>query len=148
MSLYQVITIGLLVHFVLCNGLNQAEVRLFQKGAHSLQIFHGASKTLYTISKEKNPSWKIDDDSSELFCESSEDAKSNTIQSVTSKNIITPKLDTKAPSSTLMSKSGGSAFDFGLLFAFPIIVGTLALFFLFPILGPMFADSLPPPMSY
>lgn len=39
-------------------------------------------------------------------------------------------------------------FDIGLIIAFPIIIGTLALFFLFPILAPEFGKTLPPPMSY
>lgn len=43
-----------------------------------------------------------------------------------------------------LSKGAFGAFDVGLLIAFPVIVGTLMLFFLFPLLGPEFAKSLPP----
>ena len=43
-----------------------------------------------------------------------------------------------------LSSGSNSAFDIGLLIAFPVIIGTLALFFIFPFLGPQFADTLPP----
>ena len=43
-----------------------------------------------------------------------------------------------------LSSGSNSAFDVGRLIAFPVIIGTLALFFLFPFLGPQFADTLPP----
>jgi len=46
-----------------------------------------------------------------------------------------------------LSTAGGAAgevFDFGLLIAFPIIISTLALFFLFPIIGKDLVKDLPP----
>jgi hypothetical protein len=53
-----------------------------------------------------------------------------------------------APVSAENAKSsistGTSGFDIGLLLAFPIIIGTLGFFFLFPILGPQIATQLPP----
>ena len=45
--------------------------------------------------------------------------------------------------------AGSSAFDFGLLIAFPVIIGTLALFFVFPFVGEKLAGGsgpLPPSM--
>eukprot|EP01038_Epipyxis_sp_PR26KG_P012963 gene12963-17381_t len=40
------------------------------------------------------------------------------------------------------------AFDIGLIIAFPFIIGTLLLFFLFPFIRDQISTSLPPPMSY
>ena len=54
--------------------------------------------------------------------------------------------DNKKLSTTL--SSAGSGFDIGLLIAFPVIVGTLGLFFVFPLLTDSLNKSLPPPMSY
>jgi len=54
--------------------------------------------------------------------------------------------DNKKVSTTL--SSAGSGFDIGLLIAFPVIVGTLGLFFVFPLLIESLNKSLPPPMSY
>ena len=39
---------------------------------------------------------------------------------------------------------GTDSFDVGLLIAFPIIVATLGFFFLFPLIGPQLASTLPP----
>jgi hypothetical protein len=50
----------------------------------------------------------------------------------------------KPAESAALSKGGVGAFDAGLLIAFPVIVATLMLFFLFPFLGPEFAKNLPP----
>lgn len=38
----------------------------------------------------------------------------------------------------------GQTFDFGLLIAFPVIIGTLALFFIFPLIKDQIGSSLPP----
>lgn len=54
------------------------------------------------------------------------------------------------------SMSGGSGketekaglFDWGLIIAFPVIVGTLAFFLFFPIFKDQLAATLPPPGSY
>lgn len=53
-----------------------------------------------------------------------------------------------AATDTSMTPTKNSAFDIGLLIAFPVIVGTLLLFFAFPLISPMLAQYLPPPMSY
>lgn len=42
-----------------------------------------------------------------------------------------------------LSSAGGGAFDAGLLIAFPVIVGTLFLFFVFPFVGPQLAQNFP-----
>jgi hypothetical protein len=64
------------------------------------------------------------------------------------------KFPTSSPSPTAESdkqlanfSAGSSGFDLGLLIAFPIIVGTLALFFVFPFVGEKLAGGsgpLPP----
>jgi len=43
-----------------------------------------------------------------------------------------------------LSQAENSAFDVGLLIAAPIIIGTLGLFFVFPLLIPSLQNSLPP----
>lgn len=40
--------------------------------------------------------------------------------------------------------TGGQAFDVGLLIAFPVMIGTLALFFVFPLIRDQIAANLPP----
>lgn len=148
------------------------------------------------------PAWVIDEDSSEVSCESSTELlrrreveerkqkeaiaiklqaqqkeQQNILQSVASmfkptpqsptsqsvveiptptptpaaipKASIAPSVPTTSiPSSTQLSQNKSTAFDFGLLIAFPFIVGTLIVFLVFPILGPQLAKTLPPPMSY
>lgn len=51
---------------------------------------------------------------------------------------------TTVSAGTGMSKSESGAFDVGLLIAFPIIIGTLGLFFVFPLIRDQIATSLPP----
>lgn len=103
---------------------------------------------------DDTPTWQIISDSSEIVCESSEDKKrllisesAKTEKSIVSTSKTVSGSDKKVASNRL-NASENTAFDYGLLIAFPVIIGTLALFFLFPILGPKFAESLPPPMSY
>lgn len=51
----------------------------------------------------------------------------------------------EAPKVDLTKLSVGTdSFDVGLLIAFPIIVATLGFFFLFPLIGPQLAATLPP----
>ena len=51
----------------------------------------------------------------------------------------------EAPKQDLTKLSVGTdGFDVGLLIAFPIIVATLGFFFLFPLIGPQLAATLPP----
>jgi hypothetical protein len=57
---------------------------------------------------------------------------------------ITPAPVSEPIGASTKISAGTSGFDIGLLIAFPIIVGTLGFFFLFPILGPQLADKLPP----
>ena len=40
--------------------------------------------------------------------------------------------------------TGGQAFDFGLIIAFPVIIATLGLFFVFPLIRDQIAAGLPP----
>jgi hypothetical protein len=53
-------------------------------------------------------------------------------------NSLIPKVDLSKLS------VGTDSFDVGLLIAFPIIVATLGFFFLFPLIGPQLAATLPP----
>lgn len=41
--------------------------------------------------------------------------------------------------------NNNSAFDVGLIILFPVMIGTLLIFLLFPFIGKQLADSLPPP---
>jgi hypothetical protein len=63
---------------------------------------------------------------------------SNAVATVTSATTPAPKVDL-----TKLSV-GTDSFDVGLLIAFPIIVATLGFFFLFPLIGPQLAQTLPP----
>jgi len=48
------------------------------------------------------------------------------------------------PKEMVLSQGENTAFDVGLLIAAPIIIGTLGLFFVFPLLIPSLQSSLPP----
>lgn len=63
---------------------------------------------------------------------------SNAVVTATTATIPAPKVDL-----TKLSV-GTDSFDVGLLIAFPIIVATLGFFFLFPLIGPQLAQTLPP----
>ena len=54
-------------------------------------------------------------------------------------------MPTSPGASTALSANENTAFDVGLLIAAPIILGTLGLFFVFPLLIPSLQNSLPPP---
>ena len=59
--------------------------------------------------------------------------------------IPTASATVSAPKTDLTKLSVGTdSFDVGLLIAFPIIVATLGFFFLFPLIGPQLAQTLPP----
>ena len=60
------------------------------------------------------------------------------VAAVASATVEAPKVDL-----TKLSV-GTDSFDVGLLIAFPIIVATLGFFFLFPLIGPQLAATLPP----
>jgi hypothetical protein len=65
-------------------------------------------------------------------------APSNAVATVSTATTPAPKVDL-----TKLSV-GTDSFDVGLLIAFPIIVATLGFFFLFPLIGPQLAQTLPP----
>jgi hypothetical protein len=65
-------------------------------------------------------------------------AASNAVATVSTATTPAPKVDL-----TKLSV-GTDSFDVGLLIAFPIIVATLGFFFLFPLIGPQLAQTLPP----
>ena len=77
-----------------------------------------------------------------LFARGDQKEKAVVTTSPTDRKEVTSSGST--PASYGLSSGNNSAFDIGLLIAFPVIVGTLALFFIFPFLGPQFADTLPP----
>ena len=91
-----------------------------------------------------------DYDSSELNYGSSNDYKNAqkkiTVEENSKENSNIRTEDIKKVSTAL--SSAGSGFDVGLLIAFPVIVGTLGLFFVFPLLIDSLSKTLPPPMSY
>lgn len=62
-----------------------------------------------------------------------------------SKAVAVSSATISAPKTDLTKLSVGTdSFDVGLLIAFPIIVATLGFFFLFPLIGPQLAQTLPP----
>jgi hypothetical protein len=87
-----------------------------------------------------------DYDSSELNYGSSNDYKNAQKKITVEENSNIRTEDIKKVSTAL--SSAGSGFDVGLLIAFPVIVGTLGLFFVFPLLIDSLSKTLPPPMSY
>jgi outer membrane biosynthesis protein TonB len=178
--------------------LNLLSLFIFGYGYLSLQnpckIQQGKLNQRLQSTKNVDPVWLIDEDSSDIVCESSFELKrmreeaarkeaerrgyliikaQEVEQSSINKQvkILYPPIPTRLPSkpaevpkpvspvaptptpasSTVnmqLSPKKNSAFDIGLLIAFPVIVGTLALFFVFPLLAPQLAKNLPPPMSY
>jgi len=90
--------------------------------------------------KDVGGKWKVDDDTAEIEWGSSTDLK-RAAEAAKPKSFM----GSLAPSSSSSGAGGNQAvqptsgFDIGLLIAFPIIVGTLGFFFLFPILGPELA---------
>ena len=64
---------------------------------------------------------------------------------VAAKPVVVASATVEAPKVDLTKLSVGTdSFDVGLLIAFPIIVATLGFFFLFPLIGPQLAQTLPP----
>lgn len=154
-----------------------------------------SSKTSDVLPPVGEEQWEIDDDSSEVICESSaevarkaelarleaqraaeekarreaeaaaaaaaaaaEKAKRDAKAASTTKSVkIEPAespLKAVVASNTNASKSNAaltdgetSAFDVGLFIAFPVILATLGLFFIFPLIKDQLAVNLPPPMS-
>ncbi len=87
-----------------------------------------------------------DYDSSELNYGSSNDYKNAQKKKMLEENSKIRIEDIKKLTTTL--SSAGTGFDIGLLIAFPVIVATLGLFFVFPLLTDSLSKTLPPPMSY
>jgi hypothetical protein len=63
-------------------------------------------------------------------------------------NISTPIAPKEVVSTVLSVGNKGVLFDVGLFVLFPIMILTLGLFFVFPLVAPQLAKTLPPPMSY
>jgi hypothetical protein len=126
------------VVFIILAGLSYYD-------AYSLTLKSRLTRTHRLFLSDSDRVWKVDEDSSELVCESSTELKISDItsSSVYDKASATPSISSYQ-TSTAMTANGGSAFDVGLLIAFPVIIGTLALFFLFPLLAPKLAETLPP----
>lgn len=95
---------------------------------------------------DSKKTWTVKDDTAEVEWGSSTDVKR--MEAAKAQKNLFVSAATSSNSSPVVpvgtGKEGTSGFDIGLLIAFPIIVGTLGFFFLFPILGPQFAASLPP----
>lgn len=72
--------------------------------------------------------------------EPAKESKAVAFPAESASSAIAPADDNKA----LPLSAGNSGFDLGLLIAFPVIVGTLALFFLFPFLGEKLAGGSGP----
>lgn len=150
-----------------------------------------SSKTSDVLPPVGGEQWEIDDDSSEVICESSaevarkaelarieaqraaeEKARREAEAAAAAAAAEKAKRDAKAASTTAKtepavspskavvasntnaSKSNvaltdgeTSAFDVGLFIAFPVILATLGLFFIFPLIKDQLAVNLPPPMS-
>lgn len=99
-------------------------------------------------------SFVADEDSSELEYKSSLDLerekrdKESSSSRFTSSSLKSPFSFTKSPGNDdkfELSAQGKSGFDFGLLILFPVIIGTLFLFFVFPFVGAELAKNSPPP---
>ena len=83
--------------------------------------------------------WKIDSDSAEIEVGSSSAAQ----KKVPEPSLTKPVSQVSTPAKTspvnnnpiALSSSEATGFDFGLLIAFPIMIGTLGLFFVFPFIG-------------
>ena len=86
--------------------------------------------------------WTVTDDTAEIEWGSSTDVKTMKVAKAQKGASGSTSATPVVPVGT--GKEGTSGFDVGLLIAFPIIVGTLGFFFLFPILGPQLAANLPP----
>jgi len=122
--------------------------------------------------------WKVDDDSSELEAMSSSDLKyireqeakngagseqtdemrlaealvaatKNQEEDISkSSKALTPVSSPSSSEDSFALSAGNDAFDIGLLIAAPIIIGTLGLFFIFPLIKDQLAANLPmPPTS-
>jgi hypothetical protein len=88
--------------------------------------------------------WTVTDDTAEIEWGSSTDVK-EMVAAKAQKGVIGSAATSATPVVPVgTGKEGTSGFDIGLLIAFPVIVGTLGFFFLFPILGPQLAANLPP----
>lgn len=188
----------------------QDEVRTrINKYQYQQQLHQSVNKLLVHRSSPTDNFWRIDEDTSELDCESStglarkreeearkkkeeeakaealrienerlaaerlaaaaalkaaaalekESAVANTVNKVIESSSIADKavivssdansITGRGSSSNDITKltpgNNNSAFDVGLIILFPVMIGTLLIFLLFPFIGKQLADSLPPP---
>jgi len=83
--------------------------------------------------------WKIDSDSAEIEVGSSSAAQRKVLEPSLTKpvsQVSTPAKPSQVNNNPIaLSSSEATGFDFGLLIAFPIMIGTLGLFFVFPFIG-------------
>lgn len=113
----------------------------------AVNSFRTINRSLYRSVRIHSNIPDINDyDSSELNYGSSNDYKNAQKKKMLEENSKIRVEDNKKLSTTL--SSAGTGFDIGLLIAFPVIVATLGLFFVFPLLTDSLSKSLPPPMSY
>lgn len=184
---------------------DEVSTRINNQYPQQQQLYQYANKLLVHRSSPTDNFWKIDEDTSELDCESSaglarkkeeearkkeEEAKAEAMrienerieaeriaaalsaaaaaaaskasgkQKETFVAAIVNKVDDSASiadkavvisSSTtnditkLTPGNNNSAFDVGLIILFPVMIGTLLIFLLFPFIGQQLAGSLPPP---
>ena len=183
---------------------DEVRTRINNQYQYQQQLHQYVNKLLVHRSSPTDNFWRIDEDTSELDCESStglarkreeearkkeEEAKAealrienerlaaerlaaaaaaalekesvvaNTVNKVIESSSIVDKAViissdansiTGSASSTnditkLTPGNNNSAFDVGLIILFPVMIGTLLIFLLFPFIGKQLADSLPPP---
>lgn len=189
---------------------DEVRTRINNQYQYQQQLHQYVNKLLVHRSSPTDNFWRIDEDTSELDCESStglarkreeearkkeEEAKAealrienerlaaerlaaaaalkaaataalekesvvaNTVNKVIESSSIVDKAVIISSDANSISGSGSnsnditkltpgnnnSAFDVGLIILFPVMIGTLLIFLLFPFIGKQLADSLPPP---
>ena len=180
---------------------DEVRTRINNQYQYQQQLHQYVNKLLVHRSSPTDNFWRIDEDTSELDCESStglarkreeearkkeEEAKAealrienerlaaerlaaaalekesvvaNTVNKVIESSSIVDKAVIISSDANSISASGSnsndmtkltpgnnnSAFDVGLIILFPVMIGTLLIFLLFPFIGKQLADSLPPP---
>ena len=109
---------------------------------HALNKVFSSRKIMTSVLANNDSSdglWKIDSDSAEIEVGSSSAAQKKVLEPSLTKpvsQVSTPAKTSPVNNNPIaLSSSEATGFDFGLLIAFPIMIGTLGLFFVFPFIG-------------
>lgn len=107
------------------------------RSSSQLSVSPLISTTFSSKTNSDDGLWKIDLDSAEIEVGSSSAAQRKALEPSLTKPVppSAPKSNQGSSNPIALSSSEATGFDYGLLVAFPVMIGTLGFFFLFPFIG-------------